>query len=68
MHLKEGSPVELRLGEDEYVQGEVVSTDIPDMFSDGWSILAIISEGGHPQFGQLGIFGAREVTFTEATA
>lgn len=48
MQLTKGDPVELRLGPDEYVSGEVVDTDYTDIFSDGWTILALVSEGGHP--------------------
>lgn len=63
MHLKQGDPVQLRLGRDVYVDGKVVSTDHPAVFSEAWSITAEITEGGHPLFGQVGIFPPCDVSF-----
>lgn len=68
MQLTKGDPVELRLGPDEYVSGEVVDTDYTDIFSDGWTILALVSEGGHPHYGQVGAFGASDVTYAKELA
>lgn len=68
MHLKTGDRVELWLGEDEYAKGEVVDADFPDIFSEGWTILALVTEGGHPRYGQVAPFSANEVHFQEAPA
>lgn len=68
MHLKAGDRVELRLDEDEYVEGKVVDADFPDIFSEGWTILALVTEGGHSRYGQAAPFGASEVTFKEVPA
>ncbi|MGO2037010.1 MAG: hypothetical protein ACTH2U_11070 [Brevibacterium sp.] len=65
MHLKNGDGVELKLGPDEYVAGEVVETNFPDIFSAGWTILCLITEGGHPRFGQVAPFAANEITYME---
>lgn len=67
MHLKQGDPVELRLGRDVYVAGRVIETDHPGAFSEAWSITAEVAEGGHPLFGQVGIFSPCDVSFTEVT-
>lgn len=65
MHLQKGDRVELRLGSDEYVDGEVVEVQTPGIFSDSWAVFASISEGGHPHFGQIGVFAAEDVSYME---
>lgn len=65
MYLKNGDAVTLRLSRDEYVEGEVVETNYPDVFSVGWTILCMISEGGHPRYGQVAPFAASEVSYKE---
>lgn len=62
MNLKVGDEVLLRLGPDELIAGEVVETDVPDIFSEGWTVNAVITEGGHPKFGQVGVFSVSEVS------
>lgn len=55
------------LDRDQYVEGEVVDAHFPsvfsegDVFSEGWTILALITESGHPRYGQVAPFGASEV-------
>lgn len=61
MQLNPGDPVELRVATNEYVSGEVVESDLPDVFGAGWTISAVITEGGHPRFGQVGAFSPDEV-------
>lgn len=56
------------LGADEYAKGEVVDADFPDIFSEGWTILALVTEGGHPRYGQVAPFGASEITLKEVPA
>ena len=44
------------------MRGEVVDTDFPDVFSEGWTVRALITEGGHPKFGQVHVFRTDEVS------
>lgn len=65
MKLDEGDNVTLRLEHDVRVSGEVVDINYPDMFSEGWTVLALITEGGHPNYGQVQAFPASHVSKQE---
>lgn len=56
-----GDPVYLAVAANEFVEGEVVNTDLPDVFGVGLTMTAVITEGGHPRFGKVGAFRPAEV-------
>lgn len=58
----EGDEVLVQLSRNELVVGEVVETDFPDVFSEGWKILVLITEGGHPRYGQVSLHPVNEVS------
>lgn len=62
MPYAEGDEVLVQLSRNELVVGEVVETDFPDVFSEGWSVLILITEGGHPKFGQVSLHHVNEVS------
>lgn len=63
--IQPGDEVNLSLSNNERVVGVVEGVDFPDVFSEGWSILALITEGGHPWFGQVRVFSMSEVSLSE---
>lgn len=62
MPYTEGDEVLVRLSRNELVVGEVVETDFPDVFSEGWKLLVLITEGGHPDYGRVRLFHVNEVS------
>ena len=62
MPYTEGDEVLVQLSRNELVVGEVVETDFPDVFSEGWKLLVLITEGGHPDCGRVRLFHVNEVS------
>lgn len=67
MELKEGEEVRLHLSKNEVVEGEIIATDVEDIFGVGWTVSAVITELGHARHGQVGIFSPNEISKKEAT-
>lgn len=63
--IQPGDEVNLSLSNNERVVGVVEATDVEDVFSEGWTVTAQITEGGHPWFGQVRVFSMSEVSLSE---
>ena len=62
MQYKTGDQVWIHLSHNELVVGEVVDPDFPDPFQEGWRITALVTEGGHPNYGQVKLFSLSEIS------
>lgn len=62
--IQPGDEVNLSLSHNELAVGEVVSTNVDDVFSAGWTVTAQVTEGGHPWFGQVRVFSMNEVSLS----
>lgn len=60
MAFKKEDKVRLTLSKNEVVSGEIVDPDA-GFFAEPWTITALITEGGHPRYGQVGAFSESEV-------
>lgn len=61
MPYTEGDEVLVQLSRNELVVGEVVETDFPDVFSQNWTTTVLITEGGHPRYGQVRLCSPAEL-------
>ena len=62
MQYKTGDEVWIHLSRNELVVGEVVDPDFPDLFQEGWRITALVTEGGHPNYGQVKLFSLSQIS------